>query len=88
MGTITVELFSIPRQRAGVPLVRIEAARLGEALAALAARFPELARDCFDGGALRPGIIANINGRRFVRDPATPLADGDRLLLMSADAGG
>jgi sulfur-carrier protein len=85
---VTVELFGIPRERAGVSSTTAEAARLGELFRALAAPFPRLAEACFDGDRLRTGYIANLNGERFVSDPATPLADGDAVLILSADAGG
>ena len=86
--TVTVELFGIPRQRADTAAARVEARCLAEAVAALSREFPALAEACFDGGRLRPGYLANLNGERFVSDPATPLADGDALLILSADAGG
>jgi len=86
--TITVELFGIPRQRAGIAQTQSEGTRLDEVLADLASRFPLLARDCFDNGQLRSGTLANLNGQRFIADPATALAPGDALLILSADAGG
>ena len=41
---------------------------------------------------LRPELLhavfkLSLNGERFVSDPETPLADGDVLLLLSADVG-
>ena len=88
--SITVELFGIPRQRAGVAKTEATGTRLDEVLADLARRFPRLAEECFrqrDGG-LKSGTLVNLNGRRFVTDPATVLAPGDALLILSADAGG
>jgi len=88
--SITVELFGIPRQRAGVAKTEAAGTRLDEVLADLARRFPRLAEECFrqrDGG-LKSGTLVNLNGRRFVTDPATALAPGDALLILSADAGG
>jgi molybdopterin converting factor small subunit len=86
--TITVELFGIPRQRAGLARTTADGARLDEVVADLARRFPRLAEECFAENRLKPGTLANLNGRRFVTDPATPLAPGDALLILSADAGG
>ena len=88
--SITVELFGIPRQRAGVAKTCAAGTRLDEVVAELARRFPRLAEECFDenGGGLKSGTLANLNGRRFVTDPATALAPGDALLILSADAGG
>ena len=37
---------------------------------------------------LHPSLSANLNGDGFVSDPDTPLAKGDRLLILSADVGG
>ena len=37
---------------------------------------------------LHPAFVANLNGDRFVSDPATPLGDDDCVLILSADAGG
>ena len=85
-----VELLGIPRQRAGVAELEIEAATLGQLLDALAARYPSLA-DLFPAGRaarLGPFVAANLNGDRFVTDPRTRLAATDRVLILSADAGG
>ena len=91
---VTVEFFGIPRLRAGradweLHLPQHEqSATLAEILTALAEELPGFARDCLDGGRLRDGYIANINGSRFVSDPAAKIADGETLLILSADAGG
>ena len=86
--SVRVELFGIPRERAGVAETTAEGSSLGEVLADLATRFPRLAEGCFAGSGLRPSYVANVNGERFVTDPATQLAPGDALLILSADAGG
>lgn len=82
-----VELFGLPRERAGVSEVTIEAATLGELLRQLVGRFPGFA-ELVDGDALRSSYIANLNGDCFVRDPQTQLAAHDCVLILSADAGG
>ncbi len=82
-----VEFLGIPRERAGIAEVEIDAATLGQALAALAARFPAL-RELITADRLHSSIAANLNGDVFVSDPATSLAADDHLLLLSADAGG
>lgn len=87
-ATITVEFFGIPRQRAGIEAVCAQAAPLGQVLAELQSRFSRFAETCLADGRLKPGYLANLNGERFVTDPATPLAPGDELLILSADAGG
>ena len=82
-----VELLGIPRERVGVAALEIEAHTLGEALRALASRYPPF-RELLCGGRLHPSIAANLNTDTFVSDPATPLRSDDHLLILSADAGG
>lgn len=82
-----VELLGIPRQRAGVAELELPAGTLGQLLSALLVRFPSLA-DVMTADELRPSIVANVNGDRFVRDPCTPLTEDDCILILSADAGG
>ena len=82
-----VEFLGIPRERAGVAELEIEARSLGQLLGSIAERFPG-----FDGlvsaDGLHPSLAASLNGDIFVRDPATPLAASDRVLILSADVGG
>jgi molybdopterin converting factor small subunit len=85
---VAVELFGIPRARAGVAQTAAVGSNLGDVLADLAHRYPLLAQSCIDGRALRPGFIVNLGGERFVTSPETPLCDGDTVLLLSLDAGG
>ena len=85
---IEVEFFGIPRARAGVEKATASGDSLGEVLADLAARFPDLAETCFDARRLRPGYTANLGGQRFVTDPETTFNEGDTLLLLNLDAGG
>ena len=85
---VMVELFGIPRARAGAAQTSAIGANLGDVLADLAARFPRLAETCIDGRTLRPGFIVNLSASRFVSSPETPLNDGDTVLLLSLDAGG
>jgi molybdopterin converting factor small subunit len=82
-----VEFLGIPRERAGVSEVVIEADTLGQVLRTLGERFPALG-DLIAADSLHPSIAANLNGDVFVRDPRTRLAAGDRLLILSADVGG
>jgi molybdopterin converting factor small subunit len=82
-----VEFLGIPRARTGVSEVEIEAETLGQLLRTLAARFPALG-DLLPSGSLHPSVAANLNGDEFITDPATRLMQSDRLLLLSADAGG
>jgi len=85
---VAVELFGIPRTRAGVARTTAVGKCLGDVLADLSARYPQLADSCIDGRCLRPGFTANVGGQRFVTDPQTTLEEGDTVLLLSLDAGG
>ena len=85
---IVIELFGVPRLRAGIGRIDLEATTVGEALAALGRACPSLAGAVITGPGLHPAYRLSLNGDRFVTDPATPLADGDALLLLAADAGG
>ena len=82
-----VEFLGIPRERAGVTELEVEAATLGELLGALTARFPSFSA-LVSGDRLHPSLAANLNGDRFISDPGTPLTDDDRVLIVSADVGG
>jgi molybdopterin converting factor small subunit len=82
-----VEFLGIPRQRAGVSELEVEARTFGQLLDALALRCPALG-ELITARGLHPSLSANLNGDAFVRDPDTPLAKGDRLLILSADVGG
>jgi molybdopterin converting factor small subunit len=85
---ITVELYGVPRLRAGVARVDVDASTVATALQALARSCPRLTASILTPDGIHPAYRLSINGDRFVTDPATPLADGDALLLLSADVGG
>jgi len=85
---VAVELFGIPRARAGLARTTAVGDNLGDVLADLATKHPQLADACIDGRSLRPGFVVNLSAERFVTSPDTPLAEGDTVLLMSLDAGG
>ena len=82
-----VEFLGVPRQRAGVADLVIEADTLGELLTVLSHRLPSLS-EIILGDRLHPAFVANLNGDEFVSDPATALGSDDYLLILSADAGG
>jgi molybdopterin converting factor small subunit len=85
---ITIELFGVPRLRAGTGCVRLEASSLALALSGLGQLCPALDGPVIKGERVHPAYRLYLNGDRFVSDPATPLADGDVLLLLAADVGG
>ena len=82
-----VELLGIPRERAGVAELELQADTLGQLLTALAVRFPSLG-ELITADRLQPSIVANLNGDQFVSDPRTRLSEDDCVLILSADAGG
>jgi molybdopterin converting factor small subunit len=82
-----VEFLGIPRERAGLSELEIEAETLGQVLDVLADRFPRM-RDLLPDGRLHPSLAASLNADLFISDPAVRLAHDDRLLILSADAGG
>ena len=82
-----VEFLGIPRERAGVADIEVEARTLGQVIDTLAARFPHLG-ELIVAGKLHPSVVANLNGDEFVSDPRRELAQDDHLLILSADVGG
>ena len=82
-----VEFLGIARERAGISELKVEAESLGQLLGTLALRYPKL-QELITANGLHPSIAANLNGDVFVSDLSTPFAEDDRLLILSADAGG
>lgn len=82
-----VEFLGIPRERAGISEIELEAETLGQALGVLSARYPGLS-EFITAEGLHRSIVANLNGDEFVSALDTRLAEGDRLLILSADVGG
>jgi molybdopterin converting factor small subunit len=85
---VIIELFGVPRHRAGTGRVDLEASTLGEALRGLGRACPALEGAVVCGGRLHEAYRLSLNGERFVADPETSLAEGDALWLLAADAGG
>ena len=88
MPHVTVEFFGIPRARVQVSGCELDADTVGDALAQLQERFPQLVGECLFNHALAPGYLIAINAQKFTRDPNWQLAPGDSLQLLSADVGG
>jgi molybdopterin converting factor small subunit len=82
-----VEFLGVPRQRAGVSHLDVQANTLGQLLSTLVAQIPSL-NDLIAADRLHSSFVANLNGDRFVSDPETPLGEKDCVLILSADAGG
>lgn len=85
---ITIELFGVPRMRAGRDSLAVEADSLGEALRALGEACPELGASIVKDGKLSPHYLMALNGLQLTADPLTRLSPGDVLVLISAEAGG
>lgn len=82
-----VEFLGIPRERAGISEVEVDATSLGELFGALATRFPAL-RELMTPAGLHGSVAASLNGDIFISDPGTSLSAEDRVILLSSDAGG
>jgi molybdopterin converting factor small subunit len=85
---VTIELFGVARMRAGCAALSVEARCLGDALRALGERCPSLVPAVVADGRLGRGYLVALNGAQLTADPEVPLADGDVVVLVSADAGG
>jgi molybdopterin converting factor small subunit len=85
---ITIELFGVPRARAGQAEFVTDAATVGAALSELIAVCPGLAELIRADGGVHGQYLLSLDGKRFVTDLAECLQPGDRLLLLSADPGG
>ena len=82
-----VEFLGIPRERAGISEMELEAETLGQVLGQISARCPGLS-ELITSEGLHPSVVANLNGDEFVKALNTRLAEDDHLLILSADAGG
>jgi len=85
---IAVELYGVPRLRAGAARVEVPPGRLGEVLAALAAAAPGLVPEIVREGRLTEHALIALEGREFLADLEREVADGSVLVLISAQAGG
>ena len=87
-GLVTVEFFGIPRHRAGRADVAVPADTVSQLLQSVAQACPQLQDLRQADGRLSPHYLLSINGEPFLTDLQQKLRPGDRLLLLSADAGG
>jgi hypothetical protein len=82
-----VEFFGIPRQRAGRAELDVPAGTVAELLAAVERACPGLSGLTRDG-RVSPHYLLSLDGQRFVTDLRQAVQPGERILLLSADAGG
>lgn len=87
VSQMRVEFLGIPRERAGVAELELDADTLGDLLTTLERRFPAFG-DVISAGCLCSSFVANLNGDKFISDPRTRLSSRDCVLILSADAGG
>jgi sulfur-carrier protein len=85
---VTVEFYGVPRLRAGRAELAVPPGTAAEVLAAVERACPGLAGLVRGDGRLAAHYLLSVNGQRFVTDLRQPLRAGERLLLLSADAGG
>jgi hypothetical protein len=85
---VIVEFFGMPRLRAGRSELRVAATTIAEVLGQVERSCPGLTGLVRADGRLEPHYLLSIDGQRFVTDINKKLAGGERLLLLSADAGG
>jgi molybdopterin converting factor small subunit len=88
MPSVTVEFFGIPRQRAGMAQLALDAATAAEALALVERHCPRLAPLLQPDRQLTAHYLLSVDGQRFLNDLGERLSAGTHLLLLSADAGG
>lgn len=91
--TCTVELFGAARLLAKtreVALALPPGATLADVYSALAAKLPILLGRVIsaDRTNLFSGYACNINGLNFIRSPTVKVNSGDKIFILSADAGG
>ena len=86
--SVTFEFFGLARRRSGCETLAVEARTVGAALAALEKSCPALSGSVLEAGRISPHYRLSLNAREFVTDPDRVLEDGDRLIVLSAEAGG
>jgi molybdopterin converting factor small subunit len=88
---VTVELFGVARllvKTKEVSLSLAPDATLAHVFSALAEKLPVLAGRIINSDGLISGYACNINGLDFVRTPSAKVNSGDKIFILSADAGG
>jgi molybdopterin-guanine dinucleotide biosynthesis protein A len=89
----TVELFGMARLLAKTRMVDLalpQQATLSDVFSELADKLPTLVGRIItpEKNQLVSGCACNVNGLDFVRNPTARVKPGDRILILSADAGG
>jgi hypothetical protein len=87
-GEVIVEFFGVPRLRAGREELAVPPGTITDVLAAIERACPGLMGLRLGDGRLSPHYLVSLNGQAFLSDLQRAIHAGDRLLLLSADAGG
>lgn len=88
---VSIELFGAARLLAKTQTVSLslpQGATLAHVYSSLADKLPVLVGRVINSDGLISGYACNINGLDFVRAPSTRVNSGDKILILSADAGG
>jgi molybdenum cofactor guanylyltransferase len=89
--SVSIELFGAARMLAKTQTVSLSlppGATLAQVYSSLADRLPVLVGRVINSEGLISGYACNINGLDFVRAPSAIVNSGDKILILSADAGG
>jgi molybdopterin-guanine dinucleotide biosynthesis protein A len=92
-GQCTVEFFGVAQLLAKTRIISLalpQEATYSHLFAALAKQLPILVGRVIspEGDKLVSGCACNVNGVEFIRNPTTKVKAGDKVLILSADAGG
>jgi len=89
--SVCVELFGVARMLTKTQSVSLdlnEGATLAQVFSALGEKLPALVGRVLNSGGLIHGYSCNLNGLNFVRAPDVKVSSGDKIFILSADAGG
>jgi len=85
---VTIELYGLPRLRAGAERCELPAGPLHTLLTGLARAFPGLVPDILRDGRLTEHALIAVDGRDILVDRDAMISDGTVLVLISAQSGG
>jgi hypothetical protein len=87
-SSVIVEFLGIPRNRAGVSSCLVPTGSLSSIIDHLKIKYPRLSEHLDVGIKGKGHVLYSLNGDKFLSDPGFELVNGQRLLVISADAGG
>ncbi len=85
---VRIELYGVPRLRAGRQWVEVEAYTVADALRETQRICPNIEPEVLNGGKLNPIYVVALNGGTLTRDVNVSLKEGDVLVLLTSQAGG